>query len=51
MGAVESITAKYGETPDHREIQTRGNAYLKAEFPDMDYIKKARILDKDEGEG
>ena len=51
MGVVEAITDKYGQAPDQGEIQTRGNAYLNAEFPDMDYIKKARILDKDEGKG
>jgi peptidyl-prolyl cis-trans isomerase A (cyclophilin A) len=43
MDAVDKITSQYGERPDQGEIQAKGNAYLNAAFPKMDYIKKATI--------
>jgi len=43
MNAVEGITAKYGQQPDQMMIQQQGNAYLKSNFPDMDYVKEAYI--------
>jgi peptidyl-prolyl cis-trans isomerase A (cyclophilin A) len=43
MDVVEKITSQYRERPQQAEIQARGNAYLKAEFPKMDYIKTATI--------
>jgi len=44
MEVVDGIEAKYGQTPDQQMIQTRGNAYLKEYFPDLDYIVDAEIL-------
>ena len=50
MNVVESIYNGYGEGapsgrgPDQGRVQMQGNTYLKAEFPKMDYIKSARLL-------
>lgn len=43
MNVVDKITAQYGERPDQGEIVNKGNAYLNASFPKLDYIKKATI--------
>lgn len=45
MDVVEKINAEYRERPVQGLIRTRGNDYLKREFPRLDYIKKARIMD------
>jgi peptidyl-prolyl cis-trans isomerase A (cyclophilin A) len=50
MEVVDSIHDGYGEGaprgmgPDQGRVQTQGNAYLKADFPKLDYIKSASIL-------
>lgn len=44
MDVVKAITAKYGEMPQQPMIESQGNTYLKAQFPEMDYIKKATII-------
>ncbi|MDD2805898.1 MAG: peptidylprolyl isomerase [Elusimicrobiales bacterium] len=50
MSVVESIYNGYGEGapsgmgPDQGRVQAQGNAYLKADFPKMDYIKSATLL-------
>ena len=44
MEVVDSIFAGYGEEPDQREIERRGNEYLQ-QFPQLDYIETARIAD------
>jgi peptidyl-prolyl cis-trans isomerase A (cyclophilin A) len=43
MDIVDNITPKYGENPNQMMIQEQGNAYLKPNFPDMDYIMEAYI--------
>jgi len=43
MAVVDKINAQYGERPDQGEIMSKGNAYLNAAFPKLDYIKKATI--------
>ena len=44
MDIVDKINSKHGEKPNQGAIQSEGNAYLKAEFPDLDFIKKATIV-------
>jgi peptidyl-prolyl cis-trans isomerase A (cyclophilin A) len=44
MNVVDSIYAGYGESPDQSRIASEGNAYLKREFPRLDYIKSARVV-------
>jgi len=43
MDVVEKITDQYGEKPNQGSIQSEGNTYLKAQFPKLDYVKKATI--------
>lgn len=50
MTAVDALHAGYGEGaprgrgPSQARMQTEGNAYLRAEFPQLDYIRSARVL-------
>ena len=47
MDVVDKINPDYRERPNQGSIQSRGNEYLKASFPELDYVKKATIV-KDE---
>jgi peptidyl-prolyl cis-trans isomerase A (cyclophilin A) len=53
MDVVDKINGEYGEGapngngPDQQRIQMEGNAYLKKDFPNLDYIKSATILPAD----
>jgi peptidyl-prolyl cis-trans isomerase A (cyclophilin A) len=50
MDVVDSLFADYGEGapqgdgPDQSLVQSQGNAYLKKDFPKLDYIKTATIV-------
>jgi cyclophilin family peptidyl-prolyl cis-trans isomerase len=43
MEVVDMINAQYREQPVQGKIENQGNPYLKAEFPKLDYVKKATI--------
>lgn len=49
MNVVDKLYAGYGEGaprgsgPDQMLVQQQGNAYLKKDFPKLDYIKKATV--------
>ena len=43
MEVVDKIHSGYGESPNQGRIQGQGNKYLKATFPDLDYILSASI--------
>jgi peptidyl-prolyl cis-trans isomerase A (cyclophilin A) len=47
MDVVDKINAEYGETPNQGAIQMQGNAYLKGQFPNLDYIKSASIVSEE----
>ena len=49
MDVVDKINSEYGENaPDEQgRIQNEGNAYLKKNFPNLDYIKSATIVPAD----
>ena len=50
MDVVDKINGEYGEGapngngPNQGRVQMEGNAYLKKEFPNLDYIKSATIV-------
>jgi len=43
MDVVQGIYSGYGEAPDQTAITNQGNAYLKARFPNLDYVNTATI--------
>ncbi|MBO4350775.1 MAG: peptidylprolyl isomerase [Proteobacteria bacterium] len=45
MDVVDALNYEYSERPDQGRIQMQGNEYLKAQFPNMDYIKSMSIVD------
>jgi peptidyl-prolyl cis-trans isomerase A (cyclophilin A) len=45
MENVDQIYSGDGEKPDQEQIERSGNAYLEKEFPKLDYIKTARVIE------
>jgi len=45
---VKAINAQYAQRPNQGLIQSRGNAYLKEAFPELDYIVKVELITGDE---
>lgn len=45
MENVDQIYSGAGENPDQGRIEAEGNAYLEKEFPQLDFIKTARIAE------
>ena len=43
MDVVDQLYSGYGERPDQGMMQSQGNAYLKAQFPELDYIKSTKV--------
>lgn len=46
MDSVDKINAEYGESPDQGQINAAGNVYLNSQFPKLDYIRKATIIEE-----
>ncbi len=44
MDVVNKINSESGERPNQGAVQMQGNAYLKSNFPNLDYIKSATIV-------
>ena len=50
MDVVKKLNTEYGEGaprgrgPDQGQVQMMGNAYLKKDFPNLDYIKSASVV-------
>jgi peptidyl-prolyl cis-trans isomerase A (cyclophilin A) len=43
MEIVRRLESKYGEEPDQGMVSTKGNDYLKAYYPDLDYVETLRM--------
>ena len=50
INVIDALYKGYGEGapsgkgPSQGRIQSEGNAYLKKEFPELDYVKEAKVL-------
>ena len=45
LDVVGGLTSEYGDGPPSTEILDKGNSFLLANFPKLDFIKKATILE------
>jgi peptidyl-prolyl cis-trans isomerase A (cyclophilin A) len=44
MDVVDNLFSGYGEAPQQPLIQSQGNQYLTSQFPNLDYIKSAKVV-------
>jgi peptidyl-prolyl cis-trans isomerase A (cyclophilin A) len=44
VDVLDSLYSGYGNNPQQGQISRRGNAYLKEQFPQLDYIVSARVV-------
>lgn len=44
MDVVQNLYSGYGQTPEQNLIQLQGNDYLQSQFPQLDYIKSAKVV-------
>jgi peptidyl-prolyl cis-trans isomerase A (cyclophilin A) len=44
MDVVDHLFSGYGETPQQPLIQSQGNQYLQSQFPNLDYIRTAKVV-------
>jgi len=51
MEVVDAINSEYGERPQQERIMQEGNAYLDAEFPRLDSIIQATVIEEDASAG
>ena len=49
MSVVDGLYNGYGEKPDQGAITTQGKAYIDKNFPKLDSIKSATIVEAPEG--
>ncbi len=45
MDVVDAINSEYKQEPDQGLIQSVGNGYLNRNFPNLDYIKSAKVIE------
>ena len=43
MAVLDAVYAAYGEKPDQDLITAQGDAYLRAQFPLLDYIVGSKV--------
>ncbi len=51
MDVVKKISSAHGERPQQPRIEAEGNVYLRSEFPNLDYVKTARLTVDDLASG
>ncbi len=45
MDVVDSIESRHREQPNQDAIKAQGNQYLNEQFPELDFIKKATVIE------
>jgi len=45
MDVIDRINAEYGQRPDQGRIVNLGNDYLRREFPNLDFVEEATVVE------